>query len=111
MNNKNPHEMILAHQQRIAELNAEADEPGSALEYLQDIYKGKRAADHVRMRAAKECLPFETPRLQVTGYLRDDASFAQALERAIQRSAAGRVTLELTANAEADGGEGKVPPA
>jgi hypothetical protein len=73
------------------------EEPQNALEYLQDIYKGRRAADHVRMRAAKECLPFETPRLQMTSYINDANSFAQALDRAIARSQAGRVTLELSA--------------
>jgi hypothetical protein len=88
--------LALERAQAAGEVQRE-EEPGSALEYLQDIYKGRRAADHVRMRAAKECLPFETPRLAVTGYVNDTHSFAEALDRAIARSQAGRVTLELTA--------------
>jgi hypothetical protein len=95
--------LALERAQATGEVQRE-EEPESALAYLQDIYKGRRPADHTRMRAAKECLPFETPRLQVTGYMRDDATFAQALDRAIARSQAGRVTLELTANGGA--GEG-----
>jgi hypothetical protein len=83
--------LALERAQATGEVQRE-EEPGSALEYLQDIYKGRREPDHVRMRAAKECLPFETPRLQMTGYV-DTHSFAVALERAIQRSREGRVTL------------------
>jgi hypothetical protein len=60
--------------------------PQSALEYLQSIYKNPVLPEHVRMRAASLCLPFETPRLAVTGVLRDDTGFAAALERAIERS-------------------------
>jgi hypothetical protein len=63
------------------------EEPQSALEYLQDIYKGRREPDHVRTRAAALALPFENPRLAVTGVLRDDAGFAAQLERALARSA------------------------
>jgi hypothetical protein len=74
------------------------DEPASALSYLQSIYRDPLQPEPVRMRAAKECLPFETPKLAVTGYMRDDVSFAVALDRAIARSQAGRVTLELRAN-------------
>jgi hypothetical protein len=100
---KSPHEMMLAHQQRIAEINAEGEEPGCALEYLQDIYKGRRAADHVRMRAAAIAIAYESPKLAITGYIRDDESFAAALDRAITRSREEKVVLELTANP--DGGK------
>jgi hypothetical protein len=86
------------------------EEPESALEYLQDIYKGRRQADHVRMRAAALALPFESPKLSVMGHVTDDSAFAVALEKAITRSREGKVTLELQANppAAGDGGVGKV---
>jgi hypothetical protein len=38
----------------------------------------------------------------VTGYVADNASFAVALDRAIERSRAGRVTLELRAEPSAE---------
>lgn len=65
----------------------------------ENIYKGRRPADHVRMRAARECLPFEVPKLSATAIMHDENSFAIALEKAIQRSREGRVTLELSASA------------
>jgi hypothetical protein len=77
---------------------------GSALEYLQSIYKNPMQPEHTRIRAAAMALPFESPKLAVTGHVNDSTSFAQALEKAIQRSREGRVTLELTAN----GGAGEV---
>ena len=52
--------LALERAQATGEVQRE-EEPESALAYLQDIYKGRRAADHVRMKAARECLPFETP--------------------------------------------------
>jgi hypothetical protein len=88
--------LALERAQATGEVQRE-EEPESALEYLQDIYKGRRTADHVRMRAARECLAYESPRLSATTIMRDDCAFAVALERAIQRSREERVTLELTA--------------
>jgi hypothetical protein len=82
------------------------EEPGSALEYLQDIYKGRRQPDHVRMRAAAIALPFESPKLAVTGYVSDDSAFAIALEKAITRSREGKVVLELQANPATANAEG-----
>ena len=37
----------------------EEREPATALEYLQDIYRGRRAYDPWRVRAATEALPYE----------------------------------------------------
>jgi hypothetical protein len=74
---------------------------------LQDIYKGRRAADHVRMKAARECLPFESPKLSATAIMHDENSFAIALEKAISRSREGRVVLELSANDPATNGAGE----
>jgi hypothetical protein len=69
--------------------------PQSALAYLQSIYKNPVLPEHVRMRAASLCLPFETPRLAVTGYIKDDAGFAAQLERALSRSNAAMEEIEL----------------
>jgi hypothetical protein len=97
--------LALERAQATGEVQRE-EEPESALAYLQDIYKGRRAADHVRMKAARECLPFEDPKLAVTGYVNDSATFAQALDRAIARSREGKV-LELSA---CDAGEVRAQP-
>jgi hypothetical protein len=51
------------------------------------------------MRAATIAVQYESPRLAVTGVLRDDAGFAAQLERALARSAK---VIELKAN-EDDG--------
>ena len=72
----------------------------TALGLLQEVYRNKRVPLHTRMRAATIAIQYEVPKLAVTGYVQDNASFAQALDRAIERSRSGRVTLELSANAE-----------
>ncbi len=64
-------------------------EPRNALEYVQDVYKGRRTADPWRMRAAIAALQFESPKLQATAiFTRDD--FADQLERCIKRSGRGQ---------------------
>jgi hypothetical protein len=68
--------------------------PQSALAYLQAIYKNPALPDHVRMRAATIAIQYESPKLAVTGYLRDDATFAEALERALMRSNAAMKVIE-----------------
>jgi len=85
----------------------EAPDGETALGLLQAIYRDKRTPLHTRVRAATIAIQYEVPKLAVTGYMRDDASFAVALERAIQRSREGRVTLELSANADATNGAGE----
>ena len=58
-----------------------------ALEYLQGIYNDATQSTSVRMRAAIECLPFEVPKLSATAIATmDGKSFAEALDRAIERS-------------------------
>jgi hypothetical protein len=84
----------------------EAPDGETALGLLQSVYRDKRVPLHTRMKAAKECLPFETPKLGIVGYVHEAGTFAQALERAITRSREERVTLELTA--EPDAGDGRV---
>ncbi len=72
---------------RIEARQLRADEPRSALEYCQDVYKGRRAADPWRMRAAIAALPFESPKLTaMTVSSMNGQDFAVLLERAIARS-------------------------
>jgi hypothetical protein len=72
--------------------------PESALALLQAIYRSNMVPLHTRMRAASIALPFESPKVGITAYVHEAGSFAEALEKAIQRSREGRVTLELSAN-------------
>jgi hypothetical protein len=85
----------------------EAPDGETALELHQAVYRDKRQPLHLRLKAARDALPYEVPKLAVTGYVTDTNSFAQALEKAIQRSREGRVTLELSANDPATNGEGE----
>jgi hypothetical protein len=80
----------------------EAPDGETALGLLQAVYRNKQVPLSTRMRAATIAIQYEVPKLAVTGYMRDDASFAVALERAIQRSREGRVTLELRAEPPAE---------
>src|SRR5215467_2615378 len=67
--------------------NTPEEERTRALEYLQDIYNDAKQSTSVRMRAAIECLPFENPKLSATAIsTMDGKSFAEALDRAIERS-------------------------
>ena len=69
------------------ESSVEVAEPASALDYLQDVYRGRRVAEHSRMRAAMAALPFESPKLAVTTNLTNE-DFAVRLEKAAARSRA-----------------------
>ena len=70
-------------------IESEKPEPetGNSLEYLQRIYRDPTQPIAVRMRAAIEALPFESPRMSAVsvGYY-DGNTFAQRLDRAIEAS-------------------------
>jgi hypothetical protein len=54
---------------------------------LQAIYKDKKQPLNVRVRCAIEALQYEVPRLSATAIATlDGKSFAEALERCIERS-------------------------
>ena len=54
----------------------------NALGLLQAIYKNEGVPLPVRMRAAIECLPFESPKLSATAVMTSE-DFADRLEKAI----------------------------
>lgn len=83
---RRPAELILAHQKRIDDVNDDGlGTPRNALEYVQDVYKGRRSIDPWRFRAAVAALPFESPKLSASAIVsRDD--FAAMLDRALERS-------------------------
>jgi hypothetical protein len=64
----------------------EDDPPLTSLKYLQSIYRDENRPDSMRIRCAVEALPYENPRLGVTAHVELDGSFAQQLERCIERS-------------------------
>jgi hypothetical protein len=76
----------------LAELEEEEElvelAPGEvSLDFLQRIYRSTQQPMSTRMRAAIEALPFEKPKLSATAIASiDGATFAQALERCIERS-------------------------
>jgi hypothetical protein len=73
----------------------------TALRLLQMVYRGEVKASPQQMRAAIECLPFESPKLVGVGvgYL-NAQDFASKLERALQRSDAARFPKLIEARAE-----------
>jgi hypothetical protein len=62
-------------------------EKGNSLEYLQRIYRDPTQPITVRMRAAIEAMPFETPRVSAVavGFLHGN-DFASRLDRAVEAS-------------------------
>jgi hypothetical protein len=64
----------------------------TSLEFLQAVYLNECLPLPVRLRAAIECLPFESPRMTAVsvGYY-DGNTFAQRLDRAIDASNRAKV--------------------
>jgi hypothetical protein len=61
--------------------------PDNSLEFLQSIYRDIAQPLALRMRAAIEALPFETPKLTAVASAEfDGRTFAELLDRAIERS-------------------------
>jgi len=62
--------------------------PGEiSLDLLRRVYRSTQQPMSLRMRAAIEALPFEVPKLSATAIATmDGQTFAQALDRAIERS-------------------------
>jgi len=71
-----------------------------ALELLQMVYRGELKATPQQMRAAIECLSFESPKLSTVavGYLTAE-DFASRLDRAIERSNGAREPKLIEARA------------
>jgi hypothetical protein len=57
-----------------------------ALGLLQMVYRGEITLSQQQIRAAIEALPFESPKLTALTVGHFEGSFADALERAIERS-------------------------
>lgn len=57
-----------------------------ALEFLQAVYRDVGQPLGVRIRCAVEALPFEKPKLASVTNIHLEGSFAQLLDRAIERS-------------------------
>jgi hypothetical protein len=60
--------------------------PAGALDFLQAVYRSEAIPLSVRMRAAIEALPFETPKLSATAIIPGGEHFEARLKRCIQRS-------------------------
>jgi hypothetical protein len=60
--------------------------PETAHDYLREVYQDPRLPTHLRMRAAIEALPFERPKLAVTGII-GGGDIAAMLDERLKRIA------------------------
>jgi hypothetical protein len=74
----------------------------SALGFLQAIYRSPSMKLSVRLRAATEALPFESPKLSAVAVMNGE-DFSARLERAIGRSRGGPLLIEHRAEKQRDG--------
>jgi hypothetical protein len=86
MSERSPAELILAHQERLDQVNSTEQEQITAHQYLQSLYRNPNEPTSVRMRAAIKAIEVETPRAPQRMVLFDGQTFAEALERCIIRS-------------------------
>ena len=76
----------------------------NSLEYLQRIYRDPTLPASVRMRAAIESLPYESPKLSATTIASISGNdFAKLLDRAIARSLSGPPMKLIEAQVEEEG--------
>jgi hypothetical protein len=69
------------------EQKASAETHKDALDYLQSVYNDPTKPDSYKLRAASVAIEYERPRLSMTAQI-DGRTFADALDRAIERSRA-----------------------
>jgi hypothetical protein len=87
MSERSPAELILAHQQRIDARSEQELLNISAHEYLKSLYQDPNQPPSLRLRAAIKAIEVETPKkLAASIALFDGQTFAEALERCIERS-------------------------
>jgi hypothetical protein len=75
---------------------------------LVATYQGRYVPSHQQLRAAFKAIEYERPKLQATAILKDENSFALALERANNRSASvgvGRLIEGTVGDADAKASE------
>jgi len=83
----------------------------NSLDFLRAVYLNNELPLSVRMRAARDCLPFEVPKLAVLATLRPTEGLGERLEAAIRRSLqSGPRLIEGEAVEVAQGPPGQVPP-
>ena len=100
MSERSPAELILAHQQRLAQCEPEQVNI-TAHEYLKSLYQDPNQPPSLRLRAAIKAIEVETPKISATAnVLIGGLTFAQALEREERCIARSRGPVLLNGNVE-----------